>query len=100
MPAWNDVRSRSLGPSFETYLAGGWIEHDERYRTWPIMARKGVATEFDFTTPDQIRTHPYYQEFLAPHGLRWFAGVKVASGDDQWCLSLQRSIDSAATASG
>lgn len=34
----------------------------------------------------------YYQDFLAPHGLRWFAGVKVGNREDVWYLSIQRSI--------
>jgi DNA-binding CsgD family transcriptional regulator len=85
-------QSRSLAAAFETYVRDGWIHRDERDRTAPILARARVATELDFTTTDEIRRHPYYQEFLAPHGLRWFAGVIMRSGDDQWCLSIQRSI--------
>jgi DNA-binding CsgD family transcriptional regulator len=85
-------QSRSMAASFETYIKGGWVHRDERYRCLPTIIRRGVTTEFDFTTTDDIARHPYYQEFLAPHGLRWFAGVLVASGDERWCLSLQRSI--------
>jgi DNA-binding CsgD family transcriptional regulator len=39
-----------------------------------------------------MKRHPYYQEFLRPHGLQYFAGVKMAAGDDLWCVSIQRSI--------
>jgi DNA-binding CsgD family transcriptional regulator len=85
-------RSKSLAAAFETYIRDGWIYHDERYRAWPACVRKGVATDFDFTTTDEIAGHPYYQEFLTPHGLRWYAAVRAASGDDQWTLSIQRSI--------
>jgi len=84
--------SASLERSFETYIKEGWIHHDERYRLMPIVMRRGVATEFDMFTPDAISRHPYYQEFLAPHGLRWFAGVKIAADGCLWVLSLQRSI--------
>ena len=35
---------------------------------------------------------PYYQEFLRPHGLLWWAGVNVRAGDNVLCLALQRSI--------
>jgi DNA-binding CsgD family transcriptional regulator len=85
-------RSRSLEASFDMYIREGWIHHDERYRIRPVLEQRGVATELDFTTLDEMNRHPYYQEFLAPHGLRWFAGVKVASGINLWCLSIQRSI--------
>jgi PAS domain-containing protein len=85
--------SRSMGASFEVYVRDGWINHDERYRGARTMVRRGVMTDLDFATSAEIARHPYYQEFLAPFGLRWFAGVKVAAGDDLWCLSIQRSIE-------
>jgi DNA-binding CsgD family transcriptional regulator len=82
----------SLRRASEIYVADGWIHRDMRYSGVPAIVRRGVATEFDFTTADEIARHPYYQEFQAPFGLRWFAGVKVGSGDDIWVLSIQRSI--------
>lgn len=84
--------SPSMAESFETYVTDGWIHRDERYRALPAVLRKGVATEFDFITPEEIARHPYYQEFLAPHGLRWGAFVLFASGDEAWCLTIQRTI--------
>ena len=83
--------SESMRPSLEAYVEGGWIERDVRYGVISKLIERGVATDFDIFTPDSISRHPYYQEFLAPHGLQWFAGVKVAAGDSLWCLSLQRS---------
>jgi hypothetical protein len=85
-------RSSKMAPSFETYVRDGWIDRDDRYSMLPVMARQGVVSELDVLTPEQISKRPYYQEFLAPFGLRWFAGVKIAAGDDLWCLSIQRSI--------
>lgn len=84
--------SRGMGPSFEAYVRDGWIDRDDRYNLVPLMVRRGVVSDLDALTPEEIGRKPYYQEFLAPHGLRWFAGVKVAAGDDLWCLSIQRSI--------
>jgi DNA-binding CsgD family transcriptional regulator len=55
--------------------------------------KTGVADDSDCIDLDGVKKHPYYQEFLAPHGLRWFAGVKVECGDEVWCLSIQRRID-------
>ncbi|TPL46401.1 helix-turn-helix transcriptional regulator [Mesorhizobium sp. B2-4-6] len=85
--------SQGSAEGFETYVKGGWIHRDERYRLLPFLARRGVATDFDIFTPDEITRHPYYQDFLSSQGLLWYAGVKVGAGDDFWCLSLQRSID-------
>jgi DNA-binding CsgD family transcriptional regulator len=85
--------SRSMGATLETYVRDGWVHRDARYRSAPIVARRGVASEFDFTTADEIASNPYYQEFLARFGLRWFAGVKVAAGDDFWACSIQRTIE-------
>ena len=81
-----------IASAFERYVSDGWINRDERYRGLAAAMRKGVATELDFTTPDEMDRNPYYQEFLAPHRLRWFAGVLITAGEDQWSLSIQRSI--------
>lgn len=86
-------KSRELAGPWETYVKDGWVQRDERYRVFPALMRRGVGTDLDFTTPEEIARHPYYQEFLRPFSLRWFAGVKVAAGRDVWCLSIQRTID-------
>jgi DNA-binding CsgD family transcriptional regulator len=85
-------RSDSLLRSWERYVDDGWILRDERYAVIPTVLKRGVGTEFDFTTSANIARDPYYQEFLAPLGLRWFAGVKVACGNDVWILSVQHKI--------
>lgn len=84
--------SASLEKSFATYVEGGWINNDVRYRGTATMMESGVCTESDFISDDAIKKDPYYQEFLARCGLRNFAGVKVGSGDTVWCLSIQRSL--------
>jgi PAS domain-containing protein len=85
--------SDSMRPAADSYVHEGWIHRDERYRSLPAFMRRGVSCEFDFMSSDEIAHSPYYQELLAPHGLRWFAGVKVGDGEDIWCLSIQRSIE-------
>jgi DNA-binding CsgD family transcriptional regulator len=84
--------SESLGPAAETYFKQGWAEHDLRYRGIPKLLRTGTMCDFDSITADGIKRSPYYQEFLAPHGLRWFGGIRIESGEDLWCISIQRSI--------
>jgi hypothetical protein len=76
----------------EDYFKNGWHLRDERQRGVGIMLRHGVYDDFDVSSVDQIKRNPYYQEFLAPHGLRWFAGVRVATDEDLWCLAIKRTI--------
>jgi DNA-binding CsgD family transcriptional regulator len=84
--------SDRMEKSVSTYFSGGWHLRDERNKGAAIMKRNGVVDDLDIMSFDEIKRRPYYQEFLAPEGLRWFAGVKVACGDDLWCLSVQRSL--------
>ena len=85
--------SDSMQPTIEAYIGDGWVSRDLRYRSAPILIRRGAVTEFDFTSPDEMAREPYYQEFLRPHKLQWFAGVKVGDGEQAWCLSIQRTIE-------
>jgi DNA-binding CsgD family transcriptional regulator/PAS domain-containing protein len=82
--------SASLEEVCRDYVEEGWVDRDERYKAMATLVRRSVATELDFTSPDAMDRHPYWQEFLAPHGLRWWAGVKIAFGDDIWIASIQR----------
>jgi hypothetical protein len=84
--------SQWVGDLFEAYFRDGWYQRDERYRGVPTLMRRGVLCDLDFADPDEFARNPFYQELLAPFGLQWFAGVKVAAGDDIWCLAIQRSI--------
>jgi DNA-binding CsgD family transcriptional regulator len=84
--------SERMESSFDAYVKGEWHLRDERNNGAAIMKKNGVVDDLDIVSFDEIQKRPYYQEFLAPEGLRWFAGVKVACGDDLWCLSLQRSL--------
>ena len=84
--------TESLQRPTEAYTKDGWFKRDLRDKLLPVVRRRGVGSEFDFITPDEMARHPYYQEFLAPHGMRWFAGVMVGDGKDVSVLSLQRSI--------
>lgn len=84
--------SSTMAPVLEAYVRDGWINHDERYRLMSFLAQRGVTSELDLMTPEYMAKHPYYQEFLAPFGLQWYAAVKIAAGDEFWALSLQRSI--------
>jgi DNA-binding CsgD family transcriptional regulator/PAS domain-containing protein len=83
--------SEAIQRCVETYFKDGWHERDERFRGWNTMIRRGVADDSDIISRENMKRHPYYQEFLQPHDLQYFAGVKMASADDLWCISIQRS---------
>lgn len=83
----------SMSGSFDSFIRDGWHLRDERNRGVPFMQRSGVVDDLDIFSPETIASHPYYQEFLAPHRLRWFAGVGIFFDDDIWCLSIQRRMD-------
>jgi DNA-binding CsgD family transcriptional regulator len=84
--------STSVGEVVEDYIGKGWIQRDERVQSIPTILRRGVSSEFDFTTSDDMAKSPYYQDFLGRHRLKWFAGVKMGAGEDAWGLMLQRTI--------
>jgi len=85
--------TENCAPVMDAYFRDGWHMQDARMCTVPALTQRGVADDFDGYSADQIATHPFYQELLAPHGLRWYAGVKIACGDDLWAIALQRTID-------
>lgn len=87
--------TEAMAESVEAYVRDGWHMRDERHRGISIMRRCGVVDDLDLFSAEAMAKHPYYQEFLAPHRLRWFAGVRVSCGNALWCLSLQRTIDQA-----
>src|ERR1700676_1651297 len=82
-----------MEPAADVFFRQGWHLRDQRNNGIEIMRKRGVVDDLDIISLDRIKKHPYYQEFLAPHRLRWFAGVKVACAEDLWCLSIQRTID-------
>jgi DNA-binding CsgD family transcriptional regulator len=81
----------SIAPATDAYFRDGWYLRDERYKGMPALLKNGVGDDFDVMSHEHMRRHPYYQEFLAPHGLSWYVGVRVSCGQDLWVLSIQRS---------
>lgn len=42
----------------EDYVGTGWIYRDERSRSIPTILRRGVSSEFDFTTSEEMAKLP------------------------------------------
>ena len=85
--------SEKMNNAVDAYFRGGWHLRDHRMRGLNVMLSVGVVDDLDIAPFDEIQRSAYYQDFLAPVGLRWFAGVRVACGDDIWCLSIQRTLN-------
>jgi DNA-binding CsgD family transcriptional regulator len=85
--------TETVSGAMDAYFREGWHLRDERMRAVPIITKRGVADDFDGHSADAIAKLPFYQDFLGRHRLRWYAGVKVASGDDLWAVAIQRTID-------
>jgi hypothetical protein len=86
-------QSHRAAEANETYFKQRWYEQDERSKGIPLLMRKGLVDDLDLFKTDYIKRNAFYQEFLAPFGFRWFAGIRVATQDDAWCLSIQRTIE-------
>jgi DNA-binding CsgD family transcriptional regulator len=84
--------SEGIGRATEIYFRDGWCERDLRYSALKLLLEGQVIDDLDFISPDEMRRTPYYQEFLAPTGLRWFGGLPIRVDDQVWCLSIQRSV--------
>ena len=86
---------RRLLPAADDMFREGWAARDGREQWVPDVMRHGVATAYLWKTPEEESRHLFFQEFLRPHGLRWFAGVKIGDGDDVWGLALHRTAEQA-----
>ncbi len=82
----------SVEEGFDAYFKEGWQHRDVRFKCLPVVLQKGVAIEHDISTDDDIRSSPYYNEFLARFGFRYSAMVGFTSGSDVLSLGLQRGI--------
>jgi DNA-binding CsgD family transcriptional regulator len=72
-----------------------WWQHDPRFSRSierGYMDGLDVITDRHVCTDDEVENHSFYRGFLAPHGLRWFAGLNI-SPDRRLgvALAIQRS---------
>jgi hypothetical protein len=51
-------KSASLGELVEDYVGKGWIQRDEQTPAIPTILRRGVSSDFDFTTSDSMARSP------------------------------------------
>jgi DNA-binding CsgD family transcriptional regulator/PAS domain-containing protein len=83
------IRSDSIGGLMQTYVRDGWYKRDLREAAWPIMRRRGFATDFDLVDQDMMRRHPYYQDFLVRGGASTFIGIHIPTQGEDWVAAIQ-----------
>lgn len=93
--AHSDVTMMAISPGSEDfsdrYFKGEWHRRDFRTLAIPKMRRTGSAVDQDIIASEQMDREPYYQELLAPVGLRWWTGLGFQVGDKMWCAAVHRS---------
>ena len=84
--------SRSLAPFLQTLTNDGWHKQSPRKKKgFPALIAKGTFTEADFMTDEEMRTDPFYSEFLQAMGLKWVVGLGFNVGGQIWCAAVQGS---------
>lgn len=89
--------STEFAEAINAYSRNGWDKQDVRYRgVQAALRRGGVGTDWDFISEREMDRHPYYQDWLRPFGLKWFSGIFIRGYAEEWVLSLQKPLGSAA----
>lgn len=82
--------SESLAEALAEYFRDGWHERDERVRGVPLIRQRGIFTDQDFASPEELASSDYYRGLLARHDCNWSAVVGFSDPADEWCLVFQR----------
>jgi len=83
--------AKSMEECFDVYVRDGWMNRDERMiRGFDKLIRKGVVTDDDIMSEQEIRKSPYYQDFLGRLNLKGWVAIRVGSDDQVWSLTLHR----------
>ncbi len=61
--------SQSMLSTMDRSVREDWAHRHERYRSLPVFMWRGVACEFDFTTPEAMARSPFIRSFFAHRGL-------------------------------
>ncbi|MBC9878978.1 helix-turn-helix transcriptional regulator [Bradyrhizobium sp. INPA01-394B] len=88
-------RTASLCDFVDDYFRHGWHTRDVRAaRGAPLLlSGHSVVVDQDILTKEEIAREPLYNECNLKHGLAWFAGIKVWTGQALWAMAIQRSVN-------
>jgi DNA-binding CsgD family transcriptional regulator len=94
----SDIRhsphSAGMSEILSSYFGNGWHTRDlraDRGFAWVLKGQQ-VVIDQDIVTPEEMKRLPFFNEFLAPVGFRWFAGVRVRAGPSLWAISINRTV--------
>jgi DNA-binding CsgD family transcriptional regulator/PAS domain-containing protein len=85
-------RTKSVDELLCKYFADGWHIRDVRaQRGVPLLlGGQTVVVDQDLIGENELRSDPFYNEFLREQGFRWFSGVGFWAGSSLWGLCIQR----------
>jgi DNA-binding CsgD family transcriptional regulator/PAS domain-containing protein len=83
--------SASMAASARAYVRGQWYKRDTRDRGRELLATRGFFSDQDIVTEQEMKTDPFYADFLAGHGLRWSLAIGFRVSSNWWAATIQRS---------
>ena len=95
--SYGTIVSPGLEEAQRDYAQREWWRHDIRMqnfieRTYAANLDMDTVTEHHLARAEEFESHPFYTDFLASHGLKWFAGTGLSPASHvAVALSVQRS---------
>lgn len=80
----------------DQYVRDGWYQRDYRYAAVPRLRKHGFFVDQQITTTHDMARNPYYADYLVKKGAGWGIGLRIDTGDDMWCLMIQRGMGTGA----
>lgn len=86
-------RTASVDANVRSYYASGWHRRDTlSERGFPLFANgHTVISEQDIVTAEEMKRLAFYNDFLLPFDLQWFAGIGFWAGPALWAMLILRS---------
>lgn len=79
--------------------ASEWWQHDFLEKRGLERGMKGLATDLDLASPDELDRHPFYQDFGRHFGFYWFCAFTVhPTGSPPLAISIRRARETGAFA--
>ena len=80
--------STKLIPALGEYIRDGWHLKDYRQNVESVLLERGYATDDDLFSNREDRDNvPFYRDFLFPHNVGFFIGMKITTLNGIWCCS-------------
>lgn len=80
--------SANLIPALAEYIEDGWHLKDYRQKAENILLERGYATDDDLFSSREDRDNiPFYRDFLFPHNVGFFIGMKITTPNGIWSCS-------------